>query len=212
MDFAGAITSVRTDTRYDLPPSGQSPITDAQVTAWLNSEMARFRRAINSAAPFLYRATTGNLVIAAGAQTLTQPADFESLIRLEVLLFGRWVNVEPTDPTNPESAPLGFEQVASTYLIWPTTQAPGTYRIVYSAGSTDGTLAVPAGCEDVVVERVCARVKERLAPEEAQMHFAIADRIWEEQRRLIRRSEGNNNAAGFTRSYRGTFGGGRGTR
>lgn len=210
MDFAGAITAVRTATRYDLV--APSPVTDAQVIVWLNSEMARFRRALNAAIPQLYRVTSGSLVIASGAQAITKPGDLDSLIRLERSFSGGWVNIEPSDQVNPEFGAIGFEDVGATYLIWPTTQAPGTYRLVYSAMSTDGALAVPAGLEDVVVERVCARVKERLAPEEAQLHFAIADRIWQDQIPALKRQYGNNNAAGFTRSYRGSFGGGRGTR
>lgn len=200
LTFAQAITAIRTATRYDT--ASPSPVTDAQITVWMNQEMHRFRRLVNEVAPMLYRATTADLIIASGAQTLTQPADFERLVRLESFLSGRWVNIEPASDTDAESGPLGFEEVGATFLIWPSAQAAGTYRIVYLKTATDGTMEVPAGLEDVIVERVCARVKERLAPEEAQMHFAIADRVWQEQATQLKRAFGRNNQQGFKPSYR----------
>jgi hypothetical protein len=199
--FAEAITAVRTATRYDT--ASPSPVTDAQVTVWLNSEMHRFRRQLNAEVPQLYRATSSNLTIAAGAQTLTKPAGFEALVRVERLVGATWVNVEPANPVDQELGNLGFEEVGGTYLIWPSASAPGTYRLVYNAAANSGTLEVPDGMEDVVVERVCGRVKERLAPGEAQMHFAIADRIWTEQLPLLRRRLGRNIPSGFRPSYRG---------
>jgi hypothetical protein len=199
VDFAGAITAIRTATRYDTV--SPSPVTDAQVTVWLNSELQRFRRLINAEVPELYRAST-DLTIASGAQTLTKPAGFDTLVRLEVLIGGRYINVEPANQMNQEAGPLGFEEVGGTYLIWPTVRAPGTYRLYYNVAATDGILDVPAGLEDVPVERVCARVKERLAPDEAGMHFEIADRVWKEQLPLLRRRFGSNNQAGFNPSYR----------
>jgi hypothetical protein len=208
--FAEAITAIRTATRYDTV--SPSPVTDAQVTVWLNSELQRFRALINSVAPQLYRATSADLVIASGAQTLTQPAGFDILVRVEKSVGGRWVNVEPAQDADAEAGPLGFEEVGSTYLIWPSLQAPGTYRLIYNTAPTDGTLAVPAGLEDVPVERVCARVKERLAPEEVQLHLAIADRIWAEQLPVLRRAFGRNNQAGFRPSYRAGRGYGPSTR
>lgn len=164
--------------------------------------MQRFRRLVNEVAPEVYRAVTADLVIASGAQTLTTPADYERLVRLEASISGRWVNVEPASDTDAESGPLGFEEVGATFLIWPSTRAAGTYRIVYNKLATDGTLEVPPGLEDVVVEKVCARVKERLAPEEAQLHLSIADRLWAEQAPLLKRAFGRNNQQGFKPSYR----------
>lgn len=199
--FANAITDIRTATRYDT--ASPSPVTDAQVTVWLNGEMHRFRRQLNAEVPELYRAVSSSLPIASGAQTLTKPAGFDKLVRVERLVGARWVNVEPAAPVDMECGDLGWEEVGNTYLIWPSTSAPGTYRLVYSADATDGTLEVPEGMEDVVVERVCARVKERLMPAEAQLHFAIADRIWTEQLPLLRRRLGRNIASGFRPSYRG---------
>jgi len=198
--FAQAITAIRTATRYDTV--SPSPVTDTQVTVWLNSEMARFRRQLNAEVPQIYRATSSH-TIASGAQTLTKAGDFDALVRIEMLVAGIYVNVEPAPPVDMQAGTLGYEEVGSTYLIWPSASAPGTYRIIYCAGSTDGTLEVPAGLEDVVVERVCARVKERLAPSEAQMHLSIADRIWAEQLPLLRRRHGRNVQSGFRPSYRG---------
>lgn len=200
MNFAAAITAIRTATRYDLV--SPSPVTDAQVTVWLNSELQRFRRLVNAEAPQLYRATSADLVIASGAQTLTQPTDYERLVRMEKSIGGRWVNIEPAGDTDAEAGPLGFEEVGATFLIWPSTQAPGTYRIVYNKTAVDGTLEVPAGLEDVPIEKVCARVKERLAPEEVPLHLQLADRVWQEQLPQLRRSWGRNNQAGFKPSYR----------
>lgn len=210
MDFAGAITAIRTVTRYDTV--SPSPVTDAMVTVWLNSALDRFRRLINAEVPQLYRATSSNLVIASGAQTLTKPADFERLVRIEKSINGRWCNVEPAAQVDLEAGPLGWEEVGATFLIWPSLQAPGTYRIVYNTTATAGVLAVPAGLEDVPVERVCARVKERLAPEEMKTHLSLADDIWAEQLPLLRRRYGGNNQAGFTPSYRSTRSSGPSTR
>jgi hypothetical protein len=202
--FAEAITAVRSATRYDIAaPSTPTPVTDAQVTVWLNSEMHRFRRALNAEVPQLYR-TTSSHTINAGAQTITKPAGFEALVRLEKLVGATYVNVEPANPVDQEIGNLGFEEVGGTYLIWPSASAPGTYRLIYAVAATAGTLEVPDGMEDVLVERVCARVKERLAPAEAQMHFAIADRIWAEQLPLLRRRLGRNIPSGFRPSYRGS--------
>ena len=199
MNFSGAITAVRTATRYDTV--SPSPVTDAQVTVWLNSEMARFRRQLNAEVPEIYRNTSAHTIVS-GAQTLTKAGDFEKLVRIELLVGSSYINVEPASPVDLEAGRLGYEEVGGTYLIWPTISAPGTYRIVYNTTSVDGTLDVPAGMEDVVVERVCARVKERLAPAEAQMHLDIADRLWTEQLPYLRRRHGRNLQAGFRSSYR----------
>lgn len=202
MTFAEAITAIRTATRYDT--ASPSPITDAQVTVWLNSEMDRFRRMINAEVPVLYRAVSSTTVIASGAQTISKPNDYEALVRLERLIGSKWMNVEPADAVNMEDGCLGFEEVGSTFLIWPSASAPGSHRLIYGKTATAGTLEVPPGLEDVVTEKVCARVKERLAPAEAQMHLSIADRIWAEQLPLLRRRLGRNVQSGFRPSYRGT--------
>jgi hypothetical protein len=200
---ADAITAVRTATRFDT--ASPSPVTDTQVGVWMDQESARVRRLLNVAVPALYKATSSNLPILAGAQTLTKPAGFEKLVRIEVLTGDRWETVEPASDTNPSfDYCLGFEEVGNTYLIWPLASAPGTYRMVYSTAITSGytTLEVPDGLEDVIIERVCARVKERLQPGEAGMHFDVADRIWAEQLPLLRMRYGRTNRSGFRESGR----------
>lgn len=200
LSFANSITAIRTATRLDVV--SPSPVTDAQITVWLDSELSRLRGLINDVAPNAYATVTGTLTIAAGAQTLNKPNDFERLIRIETLIGGRWVNLEPADDVNAEVGPLGFEEVAATFLVWPSLRAPGSYRIRYSSAHAAGQMDAPDGLEDVAIERVCARVKERLLPDEAPMHFQIADRIWTEQRTQLSRRWGRNNRAGFTPTYR----------
>jgi hypothetical protein len=201
---AELITAVRTATRFDI--ASPSPVTDTMVTVWVDQEHKRFRRELNVAVPALYKATSSEATIAAGAQTLTKPNDFEKLVRIERKVAERWETIEPAPDTNGGFACyLGFEEVGATYLIWPLAAAAGTYRIVYSKTVTAGytSIEVPDGFEDVLIERVSGRVKERLQPSEAQMHFQIADRIWQQQMPLLRLRYGRNSRSGFRESSRG---------
>lgn len=203
MTTAEAITAIRTATRYDVVTP--SPVDNAQVTVWLDQEHKRFRRQLNVTAPQLYMTATGTTAITAGNQSLAKPADFERLIRIERLETAVWVTVEASDDTNLETQCfLGFSEQGANFIISPLVSAPGSYRIVYSKTVAAGytTLEVPDGLEDVIVERVCARVKERLEPETAAIHFQIADRIWNEQLPLLKLRYGRVNRSGFRESYK----------
>lgn len=196
---SGAITAIRTATAHD----GDTQVTDTQLGVWIDLEVTRLRREVNSIAPGLYSDTTATQALTSSDPDFDLPADFERLIRFERLEGTRYVGVDVADELHPDLSCLrGARLEDGVIRVFPAEDAAGTYRLVYCTTHTltsDYTLTVPGGCEDIIVERVSARVRVRLN-EDPTPHQVEAARIWAEQKTAIRRRYGAHSTGGLVRT------------
>ncbi len=195
-----ARTAIRASTDHD----SDTQVTDAQLTAWLDLEYKNLRRVLAQIAPSLYATADSSQVIAAGSTTLALPTNYERLVRLEQQFGSNWFPVLISDELTPHYGELNAREEGAAFQLSPVSLAPGTYRFIYVAlpatlvNVTDDStaLAVPSGCEDVILERVAARVRERF-DEDPSAHLARADRVWREQKSALRRRYGKHAVPGL---------------
>jgi len=94
-----------------------------------------------------------------------------------------------------------MREEGASIMLGPVQLAPGTYRVVYVADpaaiSGDVTAyAVPEGFEDVITERVAARVRER-DEDDPSLHLRRADATWTELLRPLRKRYGRHGVPGI---------------
>lgn len=170
---AATVASILTDVRTHTAHDSDTQVTDTQLTAQVDTEYKNLRRQLATIAPELF-VTTTTPTVAAGASTIAKPSDYERLWLLERQTgSGLYYPVECVAPLNARaSSVLNVTENVSTLDLYPTSLAPGSYRLSYLAGVTAGytTVAgIPDGYEHVIVMRVCAMVARR--HEEDPTHF-----------------------------------------
>ena len=188
-------TAVKTATDHD--GASDTQVTTAQLNTWIDIEHKLLRRLLAQVAPQLYTAADNSQTISSGTESLTMPSDFERLIRLEIQVGDRWLPIEVSDELSPHIGTLAVREEGGTLKVAPGALTAGTYRIIYvqkpttlSADSgAGGVLLVPDGCEDIIVEKVAARVRERL-DEDPTPHLNRAAATWKEQKSALRRRYG----------------------
>lgn len=147
-------------------------ITDAEMDYIFDVEYRRARREISKKLPWLYEATSTYANSVTGI--LAIPSDFERPIKLEyVLTDGTLVPVPQGNGVN-EGQP-----------------AKGTFKLTYVQAPVVGytTMDVPAGLEDVIVQRVAAQVQVR-RKQDPSPHLSMAEATWKAQVSALRRPVG----------------------
>lgn len=197
MNRSQARVAIRASTDHD----DDTQVTDAQLDVWLEQEHKAFRRQLAMVAPTLYATTDDEQELESDDELLTKPVNFEQLIRIEKKYGTEWYPVEASDDLSPHIGGLTFREEGDFFKLAPAALVAGTYRIVHSFAPDDldddsDTLEVPPGCEDIILERVCARVRERLDSDPTP-HLQRAKRLWDEQRPIIRRRHGKHAKPGL---------------
>ena len=178
--------------------------TTAELNVWIDLEHKNFRRELADAVPSLYESTTAEQTLTTADDVFELPADFETLVRFERKYGTTWQPVEVADGLMPQLGDLSFLETGATLKVGPNVLAPGTYRAVYIAqpatlsaeSGTGGVLLVPAGCEDVILERVAARCRIKLE-EDPSPHTGRAAAVWREQKRALRKRYGRHPVPGL---------------
>jgi hypothetical protein len=171
---ADLVTSVRAAT--DQVVSG--PVDDPTILGFLNDEYPVVRRLVAQLVPDLFASESGDLVVASGASEI----DVSGLANLDLIFEVKRLSGSsylPFDQAG-EAPQISIDRVwrrrgmsgAGTVIeVYPTTSAPGTYRVRYMAtaaplittgGGSPNTVLLPAGGERVLVEAAAARVRDRL--------------------------------------------------
>ena len=204
MLVSDAITKVRAGTLHDA----DTQVTDDQLTTVIADEYRRVRRWLCDHAPTLTSAVSGSLTVAAGASSIakTSLTSYEKLIRIERQEGGDWIPIGVADPLM-ASLPttLVCEETPTTFELTPTAMAPGVYRVKYRQGAaasitTATTLDLPAGLEDVVIERSCAWVRQRHNEmDHIAYHEKRADRALEDAARNLKGRYGAMGQPGLRR-------------
>jgi hypothetical protein len=171
--------------------------TDSELNVWLDLEQKLFRRELTIAAPTLYQKVDATQTIANGAETLALPSDYDSLIRVERLDGVTWLPVDVSDALTTQIGAVAVREEGAAIKIGPTLISGASYRLIYnpvpaslaSTNSPDETLAIPVGCEDILIERVAARARVKLE-EDPSPHLTRAAAVWNEQKRALRRRYG----------------------
>lgn len=200
-----AITNIKTATSHD----SDDQVTAAQYLAWVQLEQDRIRVHCALAIPSLYTSTQSNTL--SGTTTISKPADFLALVRFEKLVGTKYWPVWTADGLSTHGlGGLEFREEATNFEVAPTEESDGTYKMTYvTKGATltsalttppgsNATIEVPLGLEDVLSERVAARVRERCY-EDAAPHYKRADDLWKELFPLIKRRYGRHSVPGLRR-------------
>ena len=188
MTVTQARTAIRASTNHDA----DTQVTDAQLDVKIDQEFQRLRRALGAYVPALFESTSAP-TITAGNNTIAKPATFERVRRLERLISGAlYYPVPVVDMLNAnQETQLVFYEQGSNLVLMPISRAEGTYRLTFvtkpAAGYT--TFDVPEGCEDVIIERVAAWVRQR-HDEDPGYHLRAAAEMWKEQRSVLLRRYG----------------------
>ena len=192
LTYLQARTQIRTATAHDV----DAQVSDTQLDSWLDQEVAQLRRMLISVAPTLYQRTAPTQTPAVNSWfdlAIVSPA-VERVWRFERLYGSTYIQVPVSDEASPEADFLNYRETTNAgspiLLLAPSREAlGGTYRLIYHPVPAASTVEVPTGCEDVVIQRVAGRVAMRLFDDPAPF-FALADRVWTEQRRALRRRYG----------------------
>jgi len=211
-----AITNIRSATSHDT----DDQISTTQYLAWLQLEQDILRARLAASIPNLY-STTATTVLADQETIIPLPDDFLATVRIEKIVGATYYPVCVSDglSTNGLSTGLEFRRENNQIIVSPPETSAGTYRHTYIYTSAvldydddensqnDSTLEVPLGLEDVICERVAARVRIR-CEEDPSPHEARAERIWAMNQHAIRKIYGAHPVTGLRRSsgIRGWYG------
>ena len=145
-----AVDAVKASTAHD----NDDQTTVLQIQEWIDRSYTRTRRWVSTFMPEYYSAEflPPPLVGAQGGATIAKPDDYERLIRIE----------RQYPSGNNSWYPLVMRSVLSQKAGIPV-DVSGQYRITYIKCPVDGYqyLDVPEGCEDIILEEVAARVRNR---------------------------------------------------
>lgn len=162
MDIDDIYALIRSETDND----DDEQVTDTQLGVWLTVEYKKVRRKLSARFPSLFTKTSDPIVVT--AQTLTKPTDFEKLGtygRIERQEGTSWVTIPHASPVNPEGdGYIGHMEQGAAFHLTPASSAPGTYRFVYisSPSSCFPAADIPMGFEDVIIQKVIAKVQRRI--------------------------------------------------
>lgn len=193
------IDDIKASTDHD--GAADTQVTTAQLLVWIDAAYKKLRRALVDLVPDLYTVVSASVVVtspatsfsltAGGAGNLTL-TDFEKIRKVERQFGTDWVPMLVAPAlTSSIQAFRGYRLRGTSVDLFPTTQAPGTYRVIYlSTGVTiDGTsdtLELPGGADRIIVEEVAARVRIRL-DEDPAFHLQMREQTWAETRDYLRR-------------------------
>lgn len=202
MNRSDARTLIRANTDHEGVADTQ--VTDAQLNAWLDIEHKLLCREVALIAPTLFTAQDEEQELDTGDDEgiLTIPDDFERLVRVEKQQGPIWYPIIISDELTPHTGSvLTVREEEGEFRLSPVTMVPGVYRIVYvrTPITLDGDsdeFDLPGGCEDIVCERVCARVRVKL-DEDPTIHASNADRVWRAQKQALRRRYGKGAVPGI---------------
>lgn len=190
---------VRANTAHDT----DTRVTTAQIREWLAQAYKRLRRLVSGVAPSLYTATSPTQALSGASAdfSLASLTLFERPLRLEIQSGTRWDPVAKANDLDPWAG--GWLEEDGVLRIF---DASGIYHLVYvtkpdlTEGSGNYTIRVPDGLEEIVTEAVSAKVVYRAgggAMEDPAVHLTEVDRLWREQKTLIRRRYGNHVEGGL---------------
>jgi hypothetical protein len=135
-----------------------------------------------------------------GATWIAKPNDYESLRLLEKQTNnGYWMPVVIYPSLNRhEATGISFYEQGTRLVLFPETEAPGTYRITYLTKAVDGYTSydVPDGLEQIIVEETSAFVRQR-HEEDPGYHKAIAKQIWDDQYMSLWNRYGSHGRSGL---------------
>lgn len=149
-----------------------------------DDEYRRLRRRLSAEFPTIYEKKSADLVITTGS-TVAKPADCEAIRVFEKQNGGNWFPLTVVAPLNREQPQwLAFYEIGANIQINPESQAPGTYRLFYTAAppTVITTYDVPDGLEGIIIEKTSAWARQRHNElEHVNYHLAAAKAIWDEQ-------------------------------
>jgi hypothetical protein len=208
MTRSEARTAIKAATDHD--GASDTQVTTTQLDTWIDLEHKLLRRQLSLIVPTLYTSVDEEQTLTSTDEdddVLSVPSDFERLVRVERQVGTAWHPVPVSDELSPHvGSNITVREEGEELRISPLTSAPGVYRIVYVAipatmDDDADTLDVPAGCEDIILEKVAARVRIRL-DQDPSPHSARAAETWLEQKKALRRRYGKMAVPGLRMTRR----------
>ena len=188
MQFGAAVTEVRARTDQDLGGTAaeDAPVKDSTIWGWINTEYPLVRRVLAKVAPTLFKKTV-TVTIAAGSNSWSVNADFEEAYLVERKASdGQYDPIEAADELDPESCTGyawregGSIDDGRVLEFFPSASCAGDFRVSYIRKPTALTavgneIRLPDGAEEILIERVCAKVRRRVE-EDPMPHELAAER------------------------------------
>lgn len=184
-------------------------VGDAQLPApvlqrKLDSLYRVLRRKLSAEFPSLYEKMTSPIVVAAGATTITKPADCESVRVVERQDGQLWYPLEVAPSLNRDQyGKISFYEMGAILQLAPDSAAPGTYRLIYIAtpATTITTYDVPDGLEEILVEQASAFARQRHNELEfVAYHKGEAERIWNDNYMALWSRYGSHGRSGLNQT------------
>lgn len=187
MLVSDAILKIRAGTLHDT----DDQVSAAQYLALVSDEYRRLRRWLCIHAPALCEATVSAITVAATSITKsTSLPNFERVVMVSRLEGGTYYPISTTSRVNTIKSSSASE--AGTYEV--------TYLVGAAASITTATaLDLPAGVEDVMIERCCAWVRQRHNDPSWTYHDKRADGMMAEAQRLLKGRGGHHGESGLRR-------------
>jgi hypothetical protein len=193
-----ARAAIRSATMHD----NDQQTTDAQLDVIIDQEYRRLRRAIATVAPELYQ-STASTALTVGQDSIALAADADQVFLVERLVGTSTYYPVPMAERLNASTPsdLRWYQRNASVILAPVEGAAGTYRLTYQTAPATGytSLDVPAGLEDVIIERCSGWVRQR-HDEDPGYHIRRAEEIWKMQKRYLIRNHGPHPVPGLMRA------------
>lgn len=183
-------TSIKNATDHDTDDQGG---TATVLNSWINEEYLAVRRLLHDVVPDLYTVLSGDFTVAAGVTTYNPGAlsNLEKIRLVEQKINGVYYPLPPAPPWASTYYPKKSYRLiyGPTIEFLPHNDTAGTYRLRYIVGPStlvnDGDLVeLPRGGDRVLIERVAARVRQRLE-EDPTFHLQRAEEAWRELRKSV---------------------------
>lgn len=178
-----SLTQLLAGVRAATDPDVTTPITDTQITDWLNEDIRELWAILAPFSRDWFTAVSANLTIAAGASTynLASITDFLALRGVDRDAgTNNWQKLRPWRfPARSRIGSISYRVTQKTLRIEPRELAPGTYRVWYIPVPTDlpvgtpaTTIDLPLGGDKYVIQGAAARVRARME-EDPSPHLAL---------------------------------------
>lgn len=174
MTGAEALTLVQATTAHE----NDTQVTTAQIYLVLGAEWLRLRRWLMGKFPMLCRQQSSQTIADGGTGILKSAiTNFDRIDLIERAEAGsslyRTLRARPPGVSDARLDDIYFDETATSISIYPSSVAPGTYRVGYlarnsgivAAGTDLNDLSaggIPLGLEWAMIHDVCAWVRQKL--------------------------------------------------
>jgi hypothetical protein len=203
MTLAEMILEIRELTDHD----SDTQFDSTRLTAFLTRKAGDLFRRLSRAFPELYETTTGGTALSPSVTSITKPATFGSIIRVEMQVPGSavWSGIMKASQNPENDGFIGWRETGTAIVFTPAAALAGTARLVYRRAPTNVAAYtyveadILPGFENVLIEYGKGYVLTRTKKDDGTDERAEA--LYKEVRRGYLARAGSSPEPGFTSVY-----------